>query len=128
MRQVLLIAAGAGMLMCGGPAISAHHAPGAHYTLGEDHVVEGFVVQLVYRYPHSYVYVKAVEPNGRSRTWAIECAGPRHIGIQQTDQPLTPGDFIVVSGNPGRDRAAGRLLMKRIVRPSDGKRWSRLER
>ncbi len=112
-------------LAYGGVHTSAHHALGAHYLEHEERIVEGVVVELVYRNPHAYVYVDAATHSGDRRVWAVECGAPGNM-VARTDtaQGLKPGDYIVVTGLPGRDPAMRRLFMKNIVRPSDGRRWS----
>jgi hypothetical protein len=111
----------------GGVAVSGHHS---FYTTDPEREVStitGYVQQLVYQHPHAFVYV-ASEAEGGARIWAVECGSPKQIGSWQSAEALKPGDFVVVTGSPGRDQAAGRLRMREIVRPRDGRRWTSQQR
>lgn len=111
-----------GALACAAP-VGAHHALWADYREAEERTIEGVVVELVYRNPHSFVYVNAPGRTGEARVWAVECGPPRQIAAEQIERQLQPGDFVVVTGHPARDPGLGRLLMKRMLRPRDGRRW-----
>jgi hypothetical protein len=125
MRVKLLAVGVLCALAYGGVRMSAHHALGAHYLENEERTIAGVVVELVYRNPHAYVYVEAAAHSGDRRVWAVECGAPKNM-VAHTDAThgLKPGDYIRVTGMPGRDPAMGRLFMKTIVRPSDGRHWN----
>jgi hypothetical protein len=120
-----LALAGLCAAICGSAVSSAHHAQSATYQLSDERTIEGTVVRLVFRNPHTFIYLDVAAPGAHARSWALECGTPKQIAANQVDQHLRPGDFIVVTGNPAHDPSTGRLLMKNILRPSDGRRWFR---
>ena len=125
LKFAALLVAGA---LTSGVTVAGHHSLDAQYRVREHQRIEGIVVRLVYRNPHSFVYVQTPGRPGEPRVWAVECGTPRQIGHPESDARLKPGDFVVITGKPGRDAAMARLLMTEIVRPGDGRRWSGLLR
>jgi hypothetical protein len=103
--------------------LSAHHAVAATYRVDERVTIEGEIVELGYRNPHSYLHV--VAPDGdRVRRWAVIWGSRdsnRGFGVPTV---LRVGDHVVVTGSPGRDPGTFQILMQAIVRPADGWRWS----
>jgi hypothetical protein len=125
MRSRLLGLALAGTVAYGGTSMSAHHSIAAVYRVDEQITIEGVLMTLVYRNPHSYLEVQAPDSSGRMRVWAVECGSREQLRRQSvTETTLKPGDRVIVTGEPGRDAAAWRLRLRSIVRPSDGWRWS----
>jgi hypothetical protein len=108
--------------------VSAHHSFTDRYHENRVITIEGAVVQLVSRHPHSYIYVTAPGRNGEMRVWAVECGNPRDDRQQQVERWLRPGDVVIITGSPGRDAGLGQLRMRDIVRASDGQRWSLVAR
>jgi co-chaperonin GroES (HSP10) len=109
-------------LACLSAPVLAHHSNAAQYRDAEETTIQGVVVQIAIRNPHSFLYVSAPNHSGEARLWAVECGTARQIG-QHHEPQLKPGDIVIVTGNPGRVPATGRMRMKHIVRPSDGRRW-----
>jgi hypothetical protein len=54
--------------------------------------------------------------------WAVECGNQ---SLQDLLHALKPGDRVIVTGAPARAPASQRMLIQRLVRPSDGFSWSR---
>jgi beta-lactamase regulating signal transducer with metallopeptidase domain len=57
---------------------------------------------------------------GSRRGWSVECgegAGPDVMRM------LKPGDRVIVAGHPARNPSTQRLMMRGLVRESDGFRW-----
>lgn len=103
----------------------AHHSFPATYIVDQTVTIEGTVVQMMLRNPHSFVQVMVRDKDGKTITWAIEWgAGGDLTGKGVGANTLKPGDKVRVTGNPARDPAAHRLRMNSIVRPSDGWKWS----
>jgi hypothetical protein len=119
-----LAAAGLLCLACGVASSSAHHAQEADYLKATETVVEGVVARVIYKNPHSFVYVMTAGRDGPARVWAVECGAKARMTSGAVEHQLRPGDAVIVTGSPGRDPSAGRLLMKQILRPRDGRRWS----
>jgi hypothetical protein len=107
-----------------GVRMSAHHSHAAAYFEDRKQTIEGVVVQVSIRNPHSWVQVDAKDPNGIVQRYAIEWAS----GIQLnrngvTGKSLKAGDHVVITGHPGRNENDHRLEMLTIRRTSDGWKW-----
>ena len=103
----------------------AHHAYSSTYLEDREIAIEGRVVDVVYRNPHSFIHLMAPDGTKHMRLWAVECSNRgqlRQQGLLQ--ETLKPGDLLVITGSPGRDANAWRLRLRTVVRPSDGWRWS----
>ena len=121
MRNVIL-------LLCAfvlvGSVARAHHSYGATYETKKEIKLEGKLAQFVYRNPHSFVHILAKDENGTMQRWAVEWSGTAQLansGVKQDS--LKVGDAIVISGRPSRVPGEYRVLMVRLVRPSDGFAW-----
>ena len=101
----------------------AHHSHVAQYVPGDEKVIEGRIVQFTIRNPHSVVQVVAQDEAGNSQRWVVEWGSITALG-DITRETLKPGDEVVVTGRPARDKNSFRLLMLKIERPSDGWFWS----
>jgi hypothetical protein len=111
------------MFIPGGYA-SAHHSFAATYLDGQDVTLEGKLVRVIIRNPHSYAYVAVEDDAGEVTEWAIEWSGATALmraGL--TRSTLRPGEDVIVTGSPSRNVSAHKLIMRRIVRPSDGWEW-----
>jgi hypothetical protein len=111
--------------IAGGVTAHTHHSFAAHYFEDQTVTIEGEVVEFEYRNPHAWLHVMATAENGQLRRYSAEWASIdrlRRSGV--TIDTLKPGDRVIVSGSPGRNRAEYRLHLKTISRPSDGWTWA----
>jgi hypothetical protein len=102
----------------------AHHSFASTYS-NETVKVEGRVVEFLFRNPHSVVLVETSGEKQKPITWAAEWGTAGQLsrnGIEK--DTLKPGDHVVITGNPSRNRADRRLRMGNILRPSDGWKWT----
>src|SRR6266498_4963067 len=84
----------------------AHHSFAATYVEDQSVTIEGQLVQFLLRNPHSYVHVNVKEKDGSTVRYVVEWGSPSQLGGQGvTRDTLKPGDYVVISGNPGRDPA-----------------------
>lgn len=106
-------------------SVLAHHSPVGIYRTDVQTTVDGVLVSIVYRRPHSYLYVEARSPgpSNEMRVWAVECDTDPRVRARVTEGILRPGDRIIVTGEPARDDGAWRVRLRRLVRPSDGWGW-----
>jgi hypothetical protein len=124
MRSVLLLVASA--MVAAGTTSFAHHSFGATYEISKEVKLEGKLVQVVYRNPHSFVHIEAPDQNGVKQRWAIEWGGTAQLANQGVKrQTLNVGDDVVVTARPSRTPGEFRVLMVTLVRPSDGFSWGR---
>jgi hypothetical protein len=122
MKTKLLIASLAAVA-CSSVAL-AHHSFTATYDESAEIAIEGKLVQFMFRNPHAFVHVMAPDENGEMRRWAVEWGAAGTLDRQGvTRETLKAGDFVVVTGNPGRNAIDHRLRMRTLVRPSDNFTW-----
>ena len=103
---------------------SAHHSYGATYDTRKEIKLEGKLVQFSYRNPHSFVTVMAPDDKGTMQRWAVEWSGTSQLansGIKA--ESLKVGDQVVITARPSRVTGEYRVLMVRLLRPSDGFAW-----
>jgi hypothetical protein len=102
----------------------AHHSFTATYDDRTLVTIEGEVVSVVLRNPHSFVQV-AVRGSGKSETrYAVEWHASGALGEQGvTGQTFKSGDRVVISGRPSRNPSEPRLRMTMLRRLSDGFVW-----
>jgi hypothetical protein len=121
MRNVILLL---GALLTAGSVASAHHSYGATYDTKKEIKLEGKLAQFVYRNPHSFVHMTAPDEQGTVQRWAVEWSGTSQLANDGvTRESLKVGDAIVVTARPSRVPNEYRVLMVRLIRPSDGFTW-----
>jgi hypothetical protein len=112
-----------GALVAAVPAY-AHHSFGAFYHEDQSVTISGEVKEFLYRNPHAILMVDAKDAGGTMRTYAAEFAGPRRLAAQGvTKDTLQRGDYVVVTGSPGRNPDEYKVHLKRVQRPADGWAW-----
>lgn len=103
--------------------LMAHHSFPATYVDGEELTIEGTIVQVILRNPHSFVQVAVLGKDGKMVVWAVEWGAVGALADKVKSNTLRPGDKVIVKGNPARDAASNRLHMRSITRLSDGWKW-----
>jgi hypothetical protein len=117
----VLVAAGA---CAAGAQVYAHHSFPDTYLENQRVTIEGELVQVLFRNPHSFVHVMVKERNGAIVRYAVEWVGAAELGGQGvTPNTLKIGDHVIISGTPGRNAADHRVRMIALRRPSDGFGW-----
>ena len=102
----------------------AHHSFAATYIEDQSVTIEGQLVQFLLRNPHSFVHVMVKEPDGAMTRYVVEWGSPAQLGGQGVSRDtLRPGDYVVISGNPGRNAADHRVRLLQFRRPKDGWTW-----
>jgi hypothetical protein len=124
MKRYLVILLVAAASVMAGVRASAHHSFAATYLEDQSVTIEGELVQFLFRNPHSFVHVMVKEKDGSMVRYAVEWGGAGQLGGQGvTRETLKPGDFVVISGSPGRNPADHRVRMVSLRRPKDGFGW-----
>jgi hypothetical protein len=108
----------------GSVPLLAHHSFTAIYDDRSLVTIEGEVISVVLRNPHSFVQV-AVKGLGKPETrYAVEWHSSGVLGEQGvTGQTFKTGDRVVISGRPSRTPSEPRLRMTMLRRLSDGFVW-----
>ena len=82
--------------------------------------VEGAIFNVQFRNPHSFVQVDDKD----GVRWGIEWGGATQLaGGGVTRTTFKSGDHVIVTGSPSRSPEDHRMLLKTLLRPSDGLRW-----
>ena len=123
-RLAVLVLAALGL----GASLTAHHSVAATYRVDERVTIEGELVTLVYRNPHSFLHVMAPDRQQQPRLWAIETSSGQLLREKLSAASLVPGDRVIVTGEPGRDEGLWRIRLRTLVRPRDGWRWTEIPR
>jgi hypothetical protein len=125
MRRALaiLIVAASNLI---GAAAYAHHSISSTYLEDKTVTIEGELVQLLFRNPHSFVHMVVRDKDGRPVRYAIEWGGANQLGVQGLSRDtLKIGDRLIVHGNPARNQRDHRVRMLTLERPRDGFGWGR---
>lgn len=113
------------VVLISGMETYAHHSFAGTYVLEKEKIktVEGKLVEVMLRNPHSFLHVEVVDENGQTKKWFIEGQGATQARAYGGKRPLAVGDFIKVTFNPARLTESTRGRLVSIVRPSDGWSW-----
>jgi hypothetical protein len=117
------------LVLASGPLVSGHHSFPAHYFEEQSVTVQGTLVEFEYSAPHAWVHLSATDDSGAARKYSAEWSNPNRLsrdGI--TRDTLKAGDYVIVSGSPGRNAGENRIHLKRIERPADGWKWAAARR
>jgi hypothetical protein len=108
--------------------VAAHHSFAASYMEERTVTVEGDLIQIMFRNPHSFVQVIVREKDGSQVRYAVEWSGANQLGVQGvTRETLKVGDRVVITGTPGRNPNDHRIRMTSLRRPKDNFGWHRPE-
>jgi hypothetical protein len=120
-------------IVAAGCAVSAqayaHHSFPEIYVEDRTITIQGELTQIVLRNPHSFVHVLVKERNGALVRYSVEWVGATELGGQGvTRDTLRLGDYVIVSGRPGRIPTEHRVRMTSLRRPKDGFGWTLRDR
>ena len=101
----------------------AHHSLAATY-LDKEVTLEGKILDLLLRNPHSFLQIEAPDENGVMQRWSLEWRSSGQLGQQGIKRDtLKVGDEVIVTINPSRTPADHRGALKTLHRKSDGFGW-----
>jgi hypothetical protein len=110
-------------LVLAAPVI-AHHSLGATYDGTKEVALDGKIVQLLFRNPHSFLHVEAPDKNGLMQRWSLEWRGIGQLDAQGiTRDTLKAGEAVTIRMNPSRTPADHRGVLVSLHRKSDGFGW-----
>ena len=120
MRIKLLASAGAFLLAV---AAFAHHSLAATY-LDKEVKLDGKILDLLLRNPHSFLQIEAPDEDGVMQRWSLEWRSSGQLGQQGIKRDtLKVGDEVVITMNPSRTAGDHRGALKTLHRKSDGFGW-----
>lgn len=125
MRRYLVVLLVAAAVLVGAQTY-AHHSFAATYLEDQTVTVEGTLVQFLFRNPHSFVHLSVKDKAGKDVRYAIEWGGAGQLqGQGVTRETLKIGDFVKITGSPGRNAKEHRIRMMYLERPKDGYSYGR---
>jgi hypothetical protein len=102
----------------------AHHSLGATYDGNKVVTLDGKILQLLLRNPHSFLQVEAPDEKGVMQRWSLEWRSAGSLGQQNIKRDtLKAGEEVVVTMNPSRTPADHRGALVTLRRKSDGFGW-----
>jgi hypothetical protein len=113
----------AGIVSLSTPLVG-HHSFAEMYLEEDTIEVEGEIVEVQYKNPHSWIHVQAEDPFRRATIYAVEWASVSRLerdGI--TKRTLREGDWVRIWASPNRKPNDNRVRLKRIERRSDHWTW-----
>lgn len=123
-RKILALAVGLTMAVA---ASYAHHSLGATYDGNKVVQIDGKILQLLLRNPHSFLQVedaKLKDENGEPVRWSLEWRSAGSLGQQNIKRDtLKAGEEVVVTMNPSRTPKDYRGALVTLHRKSDGFGW-----
>ena len=120
-KSFMILATG---LLLSAIAAFAHHSLGATYDGNKTVQLDGKILQLLLRNPHSFLQVEAPDDKGVMQRWSLEWRSAGSLGQQNIKRDsLKAGEEVVVTMNPSRTPADHRGALVTLHRKSDGFGW-----
>lgn len=111
-------------LLLSGIAAYAHHSLGATYDGNKTVQIDGKILQLLLRNPHSFLQVEGPDEKGVMQRWSLEWRSAGSLGQQNIKRDsLKAGEEVTVTMNPSRTPADHRGALVTLHRKSDGFGW-----
>src|SRR6266700_1121707 len=108
-RKMLLGLASFLMFSVFSVAAYAHHSLGATYESDKEVKLEGKIVQLLLRNPHSFLQIDVPAKDGTMERWSLEWRGSGQLGQAGIKRDtLKAGDDVVITANPSRTKGDNR--------------------
>lgn len=113
-----------GALLFTAIAALAHHSLSATYDPNKTVTLDGKILQLELRNPHSFLQVEAPDDKGVMQRWSLEWRSAGSLGTQNIKRDsLKAGEEVVVTLNPSRTASDHRGALVTLHRKSDGFGW-----
>jgi hypothetical protein len=111
MNRTALIAVAAAASLGVVPAF-AHHAFNM-YDNTKYETVTGTVKTWTWKNPHAMIDFVAVNPDGKTVTWSVECSSPNIIGRKGwSEDSIKVGDKMAITLHPMKDGSLYGLMVK----------------
>jgi len=105
-------------------SVLGHHSYDGTYVLEKTATIKGSIVEFQIRNPHSFLTVDVKDDSGKIARFGVEWGGVTELACTSvTRTSLKVGDSVIIDGAPSRDASMHLLLMRKIVRSTDGWSW-----
>ena len=122
MKCKILLAMAAGLVL--GVTALAHHSLSATYYPDKEVKLEGKILDLLLRNPHSFLQIEAPDDKGVMQRWSLEWRSSGQLGQAGIKRDtLKVGDEVTITMNPSRTPGDHRGALKTLHRKSDGFGW-----
>ncbi|HEV3332211.1 MAG TPA: DUF6152 family protein [Bryobacteraceae bacterium] len=102
----------------------AHHSLSATYYPEKEIKLEGKILDLLLRNPHSFLQIEAPDDKGVVQRWSLEWRSSGQLGQAGIKRDtLKVGDEVTITMNPSRTAGDHRGALKTLHRKSDGFGW-----
>lgn len=109
-------------------AAHAHHSVSGYYDTGKQVTLDGSVIEFQFVNPHPWVTIEVKDASGSAQRWRLEMDNLSELtDVGMTRESLKPGNRVVVTGNPAREKPQS-LYLRRLDRPGDGFWYEQVER
>jgi len=120
--KLLVVLAGAGMLLAAAVPVWAHHAFAAEFDEKKPLKLQGVVTKWELVNPHSWIHLDVKGPDGKITSWMVEGGSPNSLFRNGfTKDSLKEGTEIIVEGYRAKD-GADRAVGANLTYAKDGKR------
>ena len=103
----------------------AHHSSAATYDVNKSVRLEGKIVQILLRNPHSFLHIEAPDQDAGMQRWSLEWRSVGSLDQQGVKRDtLRLGDVVAITMNPSRTAGEHRGLLRALLRKSDGFGWN----
>jgi hypothetical protein len=102
----------------------AHHSSAATYDVSKNVRLEGKIVQILLRNPHSFLHIEVSDQDVGMQRWSLEWRSVGSLDQQGVKRDtLKIGDVVAITMNPSRTAGEHRGLLRALLRKSDGFGW-----
>lgn len=109
------------VLVAAAVTVSAHHSFSAEFDGSKTVTLEGKVFKMDFVNPHSWLYIDAVMPDGKTERWGVEGGSPNVMfRLGWSRDTLPAGTRVKVSGSPAKD--GSKRMNSRGIEFPDGKK------
>ena len=103
-KKMMSVVAVIVVLIASAVTISAHHSFSAEFDANKRVTIEGKVFKMDFVNPHSWLYIDAVTPDGKTERWAVEGGSPNVMfRLGWSRDTLPPGTRVKVTGSQAKD-------------------------
>lgn len=103
-NKVMMSAVVTIVMLIAAATVSAHHSFSAEFDSNKRVTIEGKVFKMDFVNPHSWLYIDAVTPDGKTERWAVEGGSPNVMfRLGWSRDTLPPGTRVKVTGSQAKD-------------------------